>query len=383
MIWQIFVRFFTLGLISFGGPAAHIGYFRQTFVCQLNWLDDRRYGNIVALSQFLPGPGSSQVGFAIGYQRGGIFGALAAFIGFTLPSFLLLYLMAVTSNIWLDNDLFQGVIHGLKLLAVVVVADAVLGMFRQFCQKKAAKGIMLLSTVLLLLVSGIEAQIALIGLSALLGYVFLTQDDDGQTVHEDTSIRWVYLLSFVILLAGASAMAGNDTLVGVAGQFYQAGSLVFGGGHVVLPLLESTVGGNMSPDQFLAGYSLAQAVPGPMFTLATYMGAEVWLANPFMGALVATLAIFLPGFLLMLAFIHSWHGLSQRPQVAGIVTGINAGVVGLLFTALYNPVFVSSVQNATDIALVVAGFGLSKLMRLHIVLLVAGFAGSGMLLALV
>ncbi|MGI2258749.1 chromate efflux transporter [Shewanella sp. GXUN23E] len=382
-MWQIFVRFFTLGLISFGGPAAHIGYFRQTFVAQLNWLDDRRYGNIVALSQFLPGPGSSQVGFAIGYQMGGIFGAVAAFVGFTLPSFLLLYLMAVTSSIWLDHSLFQGAIHGLKLLAVVVVADAVLGMFRQFCQKTAAKGIMLLSTVLLLLVSGIAAQIALIGLSAVLGYVFLIQEDEGPTPGEDAGIRWGYLLSFVILLAGAVAMAGNGTLVGVAGQFYQAGSLVFGGGHVVLPLLESTVGGEMSPDRFLAGYALAQAVPGPMFTLATFLGAEVWLANPLMGALVATLAIFLPGFLLMLAIIHSWHALSQRPRVAGIVAGINAGVVGLLFCALYNPVFVSGVQNATDMALVVAGFGLLKLVRVHIVLLVAGFAAVGMLLTLI
>lgn len=383
MIWQIFVRFFTLGLISFGGPAAHIGYFRQTFVSELNWLDDKRYGNIVALSQFLPGPGSSQVGFAIGYHMGGIVGALVAFIGFTLPSFLLLYLMAVTSSIWLDHSLFQGAIHGLKLLAVVVVADAVMGMFRQFCQKPAAKAIMVMSTVLLLLLNGIVAQIALIALSAVLGYLLLAQPGTETDRSEDAGIRWGYLLSFGILLLGGSVIAGNGSLAGLFGQFFQAGSLVFGGGHVVLPLLESTVGSEMSPDRFLAGYALAQAVPGPMFTLATFLGAEVWLSNPFMGALVATLAIFLPGFLLMLAFIKSWHALSQRPKVAGIVAGINAGVVGLLLSALYSPVFVSGVLNATDMALVVAGFGILKLMRVHIVLLVAGFAAAGMLLTLI
>ncbi|MGS0727162.1 chromate efflux transporter, partial [Shewanella sp. 0m-11] len=363
------------------------GYFRQTFVQELKWLDDKHYGSLVALSQFMPGPGSSQVGFAIGYHRGGLLGAISAFLGFTLPSFILLFLLAVTSSQWLDYSFTQGIIHGLKLLAVVVVADAIWIMFKQFCQRKQAKLLMVLSCVIILLQPSMLVQFGLLIVAAMVGRYYLSAEDDEPKATAQQPIKlnffWLSIFSGLLIASlvviGLSKQAGISNLTELFSQFYQVGSMVFGGGHVVLPLLQSSVGDAMSNDQFLTGYALAQAVPGPMFALAAFLGAEIWVQQPLMGALVATLAIFLPGFLLMLVALKSWHALSARPQVVGAVAGVNACVVGFLLAALYNPIFISAVLSPLDMALVVLGFGLFKIFKPNIFILVTGFGVAGAL----
>ncbi|MBB1269710.1 chromate efflux transporter [Shewanella sp. SR44-3] len=380
-MWQIFIRFLTLGLISFGGPAAHIGYFRQLFVNELNWLDDKRYASFVALSQFMPGPGSSQVGFAIGYHKGGILGALTAFIAFTLPSFMLMFLLAVTSSHWLDNAQVAGAIHGLKLLALVVVAHATLGMFSQFCQRKTAQLLMLATAAIILSAPAMLTQLVVLIIAAMIGTVLLTRGADTQVEQSPIVLNYFWLLLFFIgLLSSFYFINHHDSLAQVFAQFYQVGSLVFGGGHVVLPLLQANVGELVSPDRFLTGYALAQAIPGPMFTLATFLGADLWHESPILGALVATSAIFIPGFLLMLVGLKSWHAISERPAIAGAIAGVNAAVVGLLLAALYQPVFTTAVLTPLDMALVLLGFGMLKIFKPNIVLLVLGFSLVGALI---
>ncbi|UCX05991.1 chromate efflux transporter [Shewanella glacialimarina] len=382
-MWQIFSRFLALGLISFGGPAAHIGYFRKTFVQDLNWLDDKQYASFVALSQFMPGPGSSQVGFAIGYHKGGFPGAFAAFLGFTLPSFLLLFLFAISTASWLQLDMVAGAIHGLKLLAVVVVADATLGMFKQFCQRKTAQCLMVSTVACILLFPALLTQIVVLTVAAIIGALVLTRGENTSPDIPEIKLNLLWLAIFVLGLIASYFLASQpDSLGQIFGQFYQVGSLVFGGGHVVLPLLEANVGDLVTQDRFLTGYALAQAVPGPMFTIATFLGADIWQESPILGALVATIAIFIPGFLLMLVALNSWGAISQRPAIAGGLAGVNAAVVGLLFAALYQPVFSSGVVSSLDMALVVIGFGVLKIFKLSIVLLVASFAAVGALLSL-
>ncbi|QBF82544.1 chromate efflux transporter [Shewanella maritima] len=389
--WQIFTRFLALGLVSFGGPAAHIGYFRKAFVEELQWLDDKRYASLVALSQFMPGPGSSQVGFAIGYHRGGLLGGFAAFVGFTLPSFLLLFLLAVTSAKWLDMPAVQGMIHGLKLLAVVIVADATLGMFKQFCQRSAAQLIAAFTAITLIIFPAMATQILVLLVAAFVGVMTLNRepktadiDQLAQFQAQPIKLNYVWLAVFVLgLIASVLLIDKHHSLGQVFAQFYQVGSLVFGGGHVVLPLLESNVGELVSPERFLTGYALAQAIPGPMFALAAFLGADIWLESPILGAIVATLAIFLPGFLLMLVGLKSWHAISQRPVISAAIGGVNAAVVGLLFAALYSPVFTSAVLSPVDMGLVVLGFALLKIIKPHIVVLVAGFAAIGAVITLI
>ncbi|MBO1896325.1 chromate efflux transporter [Shewanella sp. BF02_Schw] len=377
-MWQIFSRFLALGLISFGGPAAHIGYFRKAFVDDLQWLDGKQYSSFIALSQFMPGPGSSQIGFAIGYHRGGLLGGLAAFLGFTLPSFLLMFLFAVTSAQWLEITAVEGAIHGLKLLAVVVVADATLSMFNQFCQRKTAKILMAATAVAIILMPSLLMQIGVLVVAAIVGVMLMTR---GERITPDTpaiELNYAWLALFIIGIAASLYLINQpDSLGQIFAQFFQVGSLVFGGGHVVLPLLETSVGEYITPDRFLTGYALAQAIPGPMFTLATFLGADLWLESPILGALVATLAIFLPGFLLMLVGLKSWHSISQHPAIAGSLAGVNAAVVGLLLSALYQPVFTSAVIMPLDMALVIIGFSVLKVFKPGLVWLVIGFAAMG------
>ncbi|QHS12191.1 chromate efflux transporter [Shewanella sp. Arc9-LZ] len=377
-MWQIFSRFLALGLISFGGPAAHIGYFRKAFVDDLQWLDGKQYSSFIALSQFMPGPGSSQIGFAIGYHRGGLLGGLAAFLGFTLPSFLLMFLFAVTSAQWLEITAVEGAIHGLKLLAVVVVADATLSMFNQFCQRKTAKILMAATAVAVILMPSLLMQIGVLVVAAIVGVMLMTR---GERITPDTpaiELNYAWLALFIIGIAASLYLINQpDSLGQIFAQFFQVGSLVFGGGHVVLPLLETSVGEYITPDRFLTGYALAQAIPGPMFTLATFLGADLWLESPILGALVATLAIFLPGFLLMLVGLKSWHSISQHPAIAGALAGVNAAVVGLLLSALYQPVFTSAVIMPLDMALVIIGFSVLKVFKPGLVWLVIGFAAMG------
>ncbi|EKF9175421.1 chromate efflux transporter [Vibrio cholerae] len=370
----IFRTFFALGWVSFGGPAAHIGYFRHTFVEKLRWLSEQEYAQFVALSQFLPGPGSSQVGFAIGYHRGGLAGAWAAFLGFTLPSVLIMLLLAGLSSHLLDTPLFDQVIHGLKLLAIIVVADACLTMYRNFCQQRLTAGLCVLTAVAITLAPSLLTQFAVLLLAALVGQARLASKPSSAL--EAFRPSWLSLLLFVSLLLGLPLLAASSPLVELFGHFFQAGSLVFGGGHVVLPLLQNALGDSLSTDQFLTGYAAAQAVPGPMFTLATYLGYVLTPDMPVVGALIATLAVFLPGFLLLLGVLKNWSALAQRPKVAGAMQGVNACVVGLLLAALYQPVWSSTVHAPLDWAALLVGFFLFKVLRLPLI----GMVGSALLL---
>ncbi|EJL6336912.1 chromate efflux transporter [Vibrio cholerae] len=369
----IFRTFFALGWVSFGGPAAHIGYFRHTFVEKLRWVSEQEYAQFVALSQFLPGPGSSQVGFAIGYHRGGLAGAWAAFLGFTLPSVLIMLLLAGLSSHLLDTPLFEQVIHGLKLLAIIVVADACLTMYRNFCQQRLTAGLCVLTAVAITLAPGLITQFAVLLIAAFVGQARLAPQQSFSTTTFSPS--WLSLLLFVSLLLGLPLLAASSPLVELFGHFFQAGSLVFGGGHVVLPLLQNALGDSLSTDQFLTGYAAAQAVPGPMFTLATYLGYVLTPEMPVVGALIATLAVFLPGFLLLLGVLKNWSALAQRPKVAGAMQGVNACVVGLLLAALYQPVWSSTVHAPLDWAALLVGFFLFKVLRLPLI----GMVGSALL----
>ncbi|CAJ1900007.1 chromate efflux transporter [Aeromonas jandaei] len=365
---EVFWRFLWLGCVSFGGPAAHIGYFQRTFVQRLGWLEQSEFARLLALCQLLPGPASSQLGFAIGRHRAGLGGALAAFVGFTLPSFILLLAAAlgvalVGSNLWLASAL-----HGLKLLALIVVADAVLAMSRQFCSNRLAQGIMVATAAALWWQPGLLTQLGMLALAALLSARFQSGEGAQGAAESQAATtsqpNWLLLLLFVALFFGLPLLGGP--LGQLVADFYRAGALVFGGGHVVLPLLAESVGHTLSEQQFLTGYSLAQLVPGPMFTLATYLGAQLLPGTPLLGALAATLALFAPGFLLLWAVGPCWQQWLARPRLAGAVAGINAAVVGLLLAALYQPVWQSAVLAPTDLALAVIGFYLLRVVKLPV-----------------
>ncbi|HHQ4597869.1 chromate efflux transporter [Aeromonas veronii] len=381
---QVFIQFLWLGCISFGGPAAHIGYFQRTFVQRLGWLTQAEFARLLALCQLLPGPASSQLGFAIGRHRAGLGGALSAFVGFTLPSFLLLLVAAIGigqlgSNLWLDAAL-----HGLKLLALIVVADAVLTMSRQFCATGMTQGIMVVTAAALWWQPGLLTQLLMLAGAALI--CARSQRGAGSRpasaelpAAAASQPHWPTLLLFGILFIGLPLL--GSPLGQLAADFYRAGSLVFGGGHVVLPLLQESVGHTLNEQQFLTGYSLAQLVPGPMFTLATYLGAQLQPEMPMIGALLATLALFAPGFLLLWAVGPCWQQWLAQPRLAGAVTGINAAVVGLLLAALYQPVWQSAVLAPTDLALAAIGFYLLRVLKLPVPAIAALLVMAAILLA--
>ena len=383
-VGQVFIQFLWLGCISFGGPAAHIGYFQRTFVQRLGWLTQAEFARLLALCQLLPGPASSQLGFAIGRHRAGLGGALSAFLGFTLPSFLLLLAAAIGigqlgSNLWLDAAL-----HGLKLLALIVVADAVLTMSRQFCATGMTQGIMVVTAAALWWQPGLLTQLLMLAGAALI--CARSQRGAGSVPASaelpsaaSSQPHWPTLLLFGILFIGLPLL--GSPLGQLVADFYRAGSLVFGGGHVVLPLLQESVGHTLNEQQFLTGYSLAQLVPGPMFTLATYLGAQLQPEMPMIGALLATLALFAPGFLLLWAVGPCWQQWLARPRLAGAVTGINAAVVGLLLAALYQPVWQSAVLAPTDLALAAIGFYLLRVLKLPVPAIAALLVMAAILLA--
>ncbi len=378
-MWELFWRFLALGCISFGGPAAHLGYFRTAFVDRLKWVDEAAYGRLIALSQFLPGPSSSQVGFAIGYQRAGVAGGVAVFLGFTLPSFVLLYLLAMAGGTLTDTVYFGGFVKGLKLLAVVVVADAVLGMYSTFCKGRLTGALCVLTASALLVAPSMATQFAVLAAGALVGWRLLRAPETPAGGR--LRFSWMPLTLFFLLLIGLPFLAGMSPKLDLLSRFYQTGSLVFGGGHVVLPLLQQTVGEALSIDRFLLGYAAAQAIPGPMFTLSAFLGAEMTPDLALAGALIAVLGIFLPGFLLIMAFHDTWETLARKPGAAGAVAGVNAAVVGLLLAALYQPVFVNAVFSPLDLSLAVVGFFMLRVIRLPILLLVTFFAAAGILAA--
>lgn len=351
---EVFAIFLRLGLTSFGGPIAHLGYFRQEFVERRRWLSDDQFAGLLVLCQFLPGPASSQLGFAIGLFRAGWAGALLAFIGFTLPSALLMLAFAALLP-GMDARVAEPVIAGLELVALAVIAQGLLGMFRQLCPDPARASIAVMAAVLVLVAGSATAQISAVLIGAVLGAVACRQvAPPAATVWQPgysvAAAKWWGLL-FVALLLGLPLLTGSHSLLALASEFYRVGALVFGGGHVVLPLLEEAVvvSGEVSAEQFLAGYGLAQALPGPMFSLAAGLGALTeggWVAG-----IVALLAIFVPGFLLLLAVLPLWSQLLARPQMAAMVAGVNAAVVGILAAALYDPVWTSAIGTPVDLAI--------------------------------
>ncbi|MDB4279217.1 chromate efflux transporter [Paraglaciecola sp.] len=372
--WEIFWRFLFLGCISFGGPAAHIGYFQRTFVQKLEWLSNDAYAKLISLSQILPGPGSSQIGFAIGLQKAGLAGGIAAFLGFTLPSFILMYWLAVSVNLDTPANWLISVSRGLKLLAVIIVLDAVITMFKSFCKDRLSVLIMLLSILLLVIYKSFYTQMLVLLISMLIGIA--NNQIPAKSINIGLILKkfsWLPLLLFTGIFLISLGVNQYDSFAGLFATFYKNGSLVFGGGHVVLPLLQTSVGDTLTDQQFLFGYAAAQGVPGPMFTMATFMGAQWMETLPLSGAIVATLAIFLPGFLLILALNNSWQSLVQHPNFIGASQGINAAVVGFLILALYDPVFISAVHNYIDLGLVVIGFLGLKIFKPPILLLIIIF----------
>lgn len=368
---DIFYRFFILGLVSFGGPIAHIAYFKKTFVDKLKWFDDESYSKIVALSQFLPGPSSSQVGFTIGLKRGGIFGGVLAFIAFTLPSFLFLYFLWYFGVFQNDNSYINSVIYALKIFAVVIVLDATFGMFKSFCKDKNTIAIFIFASILLILFSSIFNQIFVLILCAILGFLFIKTENKNK--EKIILPNFLILGIFLVLLFLAFSFEFKNELINLFFDFYKSGSLVFGGGHVVLPLLQENLKNQVLDETFLIAYSLAQTIPGPMFTIATYLGADILKESALLGALIATFGIFLGGFLLILTFYKSFESLSSNSTLTKLITAINAGVVALLFATLCDTIIPNAIHNLFDIFLVLIGFIVLRYFKINIFYIILVF----------
>ena len=358
---EVFLVFLRLGLTSFGGPVAHLGYFREEFVARRKWLEERAYADLVALCQFLPGPASSQVGMAIGLSRAGYPGALAAWTAFTLPSAIVLVLFAygLTS---IGGAAGSAWLHGLKIAAVAVVAHAVLGMMRSLAPDKERATLAVVAAIVALAVPTAWGQVGAIALGALVGLTLLRNtavpgDHAIMPLQVSRTVGVVSLVLFFMLLIGLPFLAAktNSQSIDLVDSFYRSGALVFGGGHVVLPLLQAEVvpPGWVGNDQFLAGYGAAQAVPGPLFTFAAYLGAVIggWEI-----ALLCLVAVFVPSFLLVIGVLPFWEDLRRRIWAQAALRGVNAAVVGLLLAALYHPVWTAGIKGAEDFALGIAAF---------------------------
>ena len=362
----IFLPILRLGLTSFGGPVAHIGYFRDEFVVRRKWLDERAYADLVALCQFLPGPASSQVGIGVGLSRAGLPGAVAAWIAFTMPSAIALILFGYGVTAFGDA-VGSGALHGLKVVAVAVVAQAVWGMARNLCPDAKRTTLAVLATVGVLAVPSPFAQVGAIVIGGLIGWAILRADtptdhvDLGVRVNRGVAIAALALFFAALVGLPVLASAYPSQTLALVDSFYRSGSLVFGGGHVVLPLLQSEVVGPgwVSKDAFLAGYGAAQAVPGPLFTFAAYLGTVMTDApNGIAGGLICLLAIFASSFLLVIGAMPFWDALRRVGAVRNALQGVNAVVVGLLLAALYDPVWTSAILSASDFGLGLAAFTL-------------------------
>jgi len=382
---EVFRAYLKLGLTSFGGPIAHLGYFRDELVLRRKWIDEAGFADLVALCQFLPGPASSQVGYALGLLRGGPLGALAAWCAFTLPSAVLLALFAMGAGA-IEGPVGAGLIHGLKIVAVAVVAQAVWGMARSLTPDRQRAGIALIAVLIVVFAAGWPGQIMAIIVGGTVG-LWLCRDAVTTTVGHlafpvSRSVGFLALAVFFVLLLGLPFAAAATGWQGLAlfDVFYRSGALVFGGGHVVLPLLEAGVvqPGWITPDGFLAGYGAAQAVPGPLFTFAAYLGAAVtpW-PNGVAGAIIGLTGIFLPGLLLVTGALPFWDIFRTRPLAQAAMRGTNAAVVGILATALYNPVWTSAILNPRDFAAALAGFVLLTVWRVPPWVVVALLAATG------
>jgi chromate transporter len=387
--FQIFFTFLRLGLTSFGGPVAHIGYFRKEFVERQRWLDEAAFADLLALCQFLPGPTSSQLGLSIGLKQGGLAGAASAWLGFTLPSALIMAWCGVElgAHPALSGG---GWAHGLKLLACAVVAEAVWSLGRKLAAERWRQTVMVAAVALVLLLPGAPGQLAAMALGVIAGQFLPSRGDaalaeDGRGIGLPGWLSWPALILLGLGLFGLPLAAELSGVHAVAlfDRFFRAGSLVFGGGHVVLPLLRDALvpPGWIADDRFLAGYALAQTVPGPLFTFAAYLGAAAdGHPSGWAGAALCLVAIFLPSFLMLLAILPHWHRLQQIGWVRKALEGVNAAVVGLLLAALYDPVFTSSVANAADFSLAALLFLALAAWRAPVVLLVAVAACAGALI---
>ncbi|MDR6551790.1 chromate transporter [Paenibacillus qinlingensis] len=384
-ILEILVVSTKLGLTSFGGPIAHLGYFRDEYVKRRKWLDEKSYADLVALCQFLPGPASSQIGISIGMMRGGLLGGIASWCGFTLPSALALMIFAyVLNNYDVGN---AGWLHGLMIVAVAVVAQAVWGMARTLAPDRTRGTIAILTAIITLLWSSAYGQLILIAVAGLFGRFFLAKSEIPETPQLGISISrraavvaWSLFFGLLIGLPLLRQVVHSHFLA-VFDSFFRVGSLVFGGGHVVLPLLQSEVvpTGWLTDSQFLAGYGAAQAVPGPLFTFSAYLGTVM---NGWLGGFIALIAMFLPSFLLVTGSLPFWDVIRRRPNFQSILKGINAAVVGILLAALYNPVWTSAVHTPLDFCLAIAAFGLLMLWKLPPWVVVLFSAAWGALISL-
>jgi chromate transporter len=387
---EVLLVFLKLGVSCFGGPIAHIGYFREEFVVRRRWLDESTYVDLLALCQFLPGPTSSQVGFSIGLMRAGYFGAFAAWAGFTLPSAAALVMFACGGGV-LTGPAGSGLLHGLKLVAVAIVAQAVWGMARSLCPDRERASIAAVAALIILFSASSVAQIAAILVGALAG-LWLCREAPPITAGRvalpvGPATGLASLTAFFILLGGLPVLRslGIAPAIALFEAFYRSGALVFGGGHVVLPLLREAfvTPGWVSDDAFLAGYGAAQAVPGPLFTFAAYLGAVVSpTPHGLAGAMLGLIGIFLPGILILLGTLPFWQAFRQRAGAQAVMSGVNAAVVGLLGAALYNPVWTSSVKTPGDFSVVLVGFVLLTAWHAPPLLVVVFSALGGVVLAL-
>ncbi len=342
-----------LGLTSFGGPVAHLGYFHEEYIRRRKWIDEKAYADLVALCQFLPGPASSQVGIGIGVMRAGVLGGIVSFLGFTLPSVFALILIAVILQ---GMDIgTAGWIHGLKLVAVAVVAHAILGMAQKLTPDLKRKSLALFALVGTLLWQTAFTQVGVILIAAIFGFILFKNQTDNETTNLQFPISRKFAAFCLILFFGLLILlpilreVTSLEWIAMFDRFYRSGSLVFGGGHVVLPLLEREFvpTGWLSEEAFLAGYGAAQAVPGPLFTFAAYLGAVI---NGWQGGLLATVAIFLPAFLLILGTLPFWDSIRRNPKIRGALMGVNAAVVGILISAFYHPIWTNTVFAPIDFA---------------------------------
>ena len=387
---EVFLVALRLGLTSFGGPIAHLGYFERTYVRERQWLTPDEYGGLVALCQMVPGPASSQVGYLIGLRRAGWGGAFAAWAGFTLPSALVMFAFAILAP-HLEGPTTDAVLHGLKLVAVAVVAQAVWSMARNLCPDRPRAALALLAAALLLVTSGSFVQIAALLIGAVGGAVLCRNLPAAPGLPSmPVSLRTggVALAAFLILLVALplAGAAAPHSLLALTGIFYKAGALVFGGGHVVLPLLRDALvpQGWLSDDTFLAGYGVAQAIPGPLFTFSAYLGAVVAPAGAaLLWSAVALIFMFLPGVLIALAGLPVWLWLGHHPTARAALAGINAAVVGVLGAVLYNPIWLSAVGNGRDVAIALVGFLLLERWRVPPLAIVVFSVGAALISAAV
>ncbi|PLT29742.1 chromate transporter [Peribacillus deserti] len=375
-----------LGLTSFGGPIAHLGYFHNEYVRKRKWMDEKSYADLVALCQFLPGPASSQVGIGIGVMRGGILGGIVSFIGFTLPSVVAMITYAIILQGLDVGDV--GWIHGLKIVAVAVVAHAVLGMANNLTPDLKRKAIALFALIGTLMWQTPFTQVGVIIISALVGFLIYRHHTDNNDpkiqfpVSNGFAVTCLVLFFGLLILLPILREVTSLNWIAMFDSFYRSGSLVFGGGHVVLPLLqgEFVPTGWLNKDEFLAGYGAAQAVPGPLFTFAAYLGAVI---NGWKGGVLATFAIFLPAFLLILGSLPFWDSLRRNPKIKGALMGVNAAVVGILIAAFYQPIWTSSILAPIDFAFAAILFSMLVYWKLPPWVIVVTGAIGGSLMALI